>query len=149
MKSLLNRAASEPDRTLAVLGVPLSFGLTVWVALTVSDSRFAIAGIFYLLACLAYLGIRRRLSITPAPISKVDAKLPTYLFFKYSFFPSLLLQYNLSISDIMIVLIKRDMEHTVGFTYSAYRLNYDPREALQEQGFSKIYDCASISAFIE
>jgi len=29
-----------------------------------------------------------------------------------------------------------------------YRLNYDPRQFLTEQGFSKIYDCGSVSGFM-
>jgi hypothetical protein len=30
-----------------------------------------------------------------------------------------------------------------------FRLNYDPRQALTEQGFSRVYDCGSVSGFIK
>ena len=29
-----------------------------------------------------------------------------------------------------------------------FKINYDPRQSLNEQGFSKIYDCNSVSGFI-
>ena len=32
--------------------------------------------------------------------------------------------------------------------FAPFRLNYDPREALTEQGFSKVYECSSVSGFI-
>jgi hypothetical protein len=31
----------------------------------------------------------------------------------------------------------------------AFRLDYDPRQALTEQGFSKVYDCSSVSGFVK
>jgi hypothetical protein len=32
---------------------------------------------------------------------------------------------------------------------AAFRLGYDPRQALIEQGFSQVYDCGSVSGFIK
>jgi hypothetical protein len=31
---------------------------------------------------------------------------------------------------------------------AVYRLNYDPRQFLAQQGFGKVYDCSSVSGFI-
>jgi hypothetical protein len=33
--------------------------------------------------------------------------------------------------------------------YSPFRLNYDPKQTLDEQGFSKVYDCGSVGGFVK
>ena len=32
---------------------------------------------------------------------------------------------------------------------TGYELPYDPSQALEEQGFSKVYDCGSVSGFVK
>jgi len=76
---IFRKALDEPDRSLAMLGVLLATGLTVWLALNMNEVTYTVAGIVSLLACLAYLGIRGRSSVTPSPISLVEAKPSTYL----------------------------------------------------------------------
>jgi hypothetical protein len=51
----------------------------------------------------------------------------------------------------MLVLIRKEIvvnpfEISAG---SLFRLDYDPRQALTEQGISKVYDCGSVSGFIK
>jgi len=60
---------------------------------------------------------------------------------------------NLSTRDFsnctgMIVMIRDEVvKNYFDFTGGGMKLDYDPREALVEQGFSHVYDCGSVSAF--
>jgi hypothetical protein len=50
----------------------------------------------------------------------------------------------------MLVLIRKEIVSNplkLGFA-APFRLSYDPRQALTEQGFSRVYDCGSVSAFV-
>jgi len=49
-----------------------------------------------------------------------------------------------------IVLVRNEIvNHPIGTgAGTIYKLNYDPRHFLTEQGFSKVYDCGSVSGFI-
>ncbi|GAI22797.1 unnamed protein product, partial [marine sediment metagenome] len=49
-----------------------------------------------------------------------------------------------------ILLVREEVvKHPIGRGKgNIYRLNYDPRQALTEQGFSKVYDSSSVSGFI-
>lgn len=76
---IFRKALDEPDRSLAMLGVLLAAGLTVWLALNMNEVTYTVAGIVSLLACLAYLVMRGRSSVTSSPISLVEAKPSTYL----------------------------------------------------------------------
>ena len=157
IKSFLNKALNGPDRTFAVLGVPLSFTMIVSptgnqdnftfspnltlrhavtesemqatdTLLTVADERIGIDKYF-----------RRPLSLRETDIEMVDIDgcLITGEFSNYD------------LHDIMIVIREEMVQHPVSCRYGSYRLHYDPREALEGQGFSKIYDCASVSAFVK
>jgi len=49
----------------------------------------------------------------------------------------------------MLVLIREEVAHHPFRYYRAiYELPYDPSQALEEQGFSKVYDCGSVSGFV-
>lgn len=49
----------------------------------------------------------------------------------------------------MLVLIREEVAHHPFKCYQAiYELPYEPRQALEKQGFSKVYDCGSVSGFI-
>jgi len=60
---------------------------------------------------------------------------------------------NLSARDFsnctgMIVMIRDEVaKNYFDFTGGGMKLDYDPREALEEQGFSHVYDCGTVSAF--
>jgi len=50
----------------------------------------------------------------------------------------------------MLVLIREEVAHHPFKCYQAiYELPYEPRQALEKQGFSKVYDCGSVSGFIK
>ena len=50
----------------------------------------------------------------------------------------------------MLVLIRQEIvTNPFRARPGVFRLNYDPREALTQQGFSKIYDSGSVSGFIK
>ncbi|MCW4045024.1 MAG: hypothetical protein NWE94_05850 [Candidatus Bathyarchaeota archaeon] len=58
--------------------------------------------------------------------------------------------YNKNYSDCqgMFVLIREQVvDHPFGVGY-LYKLNYDPRDVLIANSFSKVYDCGSVSGFI-
>jgi len=49
----------------------------------------------------------------------------------------------------MLVLIREEVVyHPSNYFGDIYKLPYDPRQALEKQGFSKVYDCGSVSGFI-
>jgi len=56
---------------------------------------------------------------------------------------------NYSNCQDMFILIREDIVnyplHMISYTY---KLHYDPRETLTIQGFSKVYDCGSVSGFV-
>lgn len=50
----------------------------------------------------------------------------------------------------MLVLIREEVANRPFKCYQAiYELPYEPRQALEKQGFSKVYDCGSVSGFIK
>ena len=54
-------------------------------------------------------------------------------------------------SQDMLVLIRNEIvvnPFMIGI-WAPFRLDYNPREALTDQGFSKVYDCGSVSGFIK
>lgn len=46
-----------------------------------------------------------------------------------------------------IVIIREEIVGNPFFLSGAFKLNYDPRQILLEQGFSQVYDCGTVSAF--
>jgi hypothetical protein len=55
---------------------------------------------------------------------------------------------NYSDCQGMVVLIRNEIvDHPFLLSY-VYKLDYDPREVLSDQFFSRIYDCGSVSGFI-
>jgi len=56
---------------------------------------------------------------------------------------------NYSDCQDMFILIRREIVnyplHMISYTY---KLDYDPQETLTIQGFSKVYDCGSVSGFV-
>ena len=54
-------------------------------------------------------------------------------------------------SQDMLVLIRQEIvvNPLKVLRYAPFRLDYDPREALTEQGFSRVYECGSVSGFIK
>jgi hypothetical protein len=49
----------------------------------------------------------------------------------------------------MVLIREEVVAHPIGTGGgTVYRLNYDPRQFLAEQGFSKVYDCGSVSGFV-
>ena len=59
--------------------------------------------------------------------------------------------YNADFSDIedeLVLMISKEItEHAFLLNGSTYRLDYNLQQLLTRQGFSKIYDCGSVSAF--
>jgi len=54
------------------------------------------------------------------------------------------------LNDTLILLRKEIIQQPFKiYSEGVYRLTYDPRQSLAEQGFSKIYDCGSVSGFIK
>jgi hypothetical protein len=54
------------------------------------------------------------------------------------------------LDDTLILLRKEIIEQPFKISgQGIYRLTYDPRQTLAEQGFSEIYDCGSVSGFIK
>ncbi len=52
-------------------------------------------------------------------------------------------------SCYMLLIREEVVAHPIGTgAGTIYKLNYDPRQVLTEQGFSKVYDCGSVSGFI-
>jgi hypothetical protein len=52
-------------------------------------------------------------------------------------------------SSNMLLIREEIVDHPFGTgSGSYYKLNYDPRQALTEQGFDKVYECGSVSGFI-
>jgi len=52
-------------------------------------------------------------------------------------------------SNQMLLIRNEVVAHPIGTgAGTIYKLNYDPRQVLTEQGFSKVYDCGSVSGFI-
>jgi hypothetical protein len=52
--------------------------------------------------------------------------------------------------DILILIRKEIVVNPLTVLWlSPFRLGYDPRQALTEQGFSRVYDCGSVSGFIK
>ncbi|GAI71509.1 unnamed protein product, partial [marine sediment metagenome] len=48
------------------------------------------------------------------------------------------------------LLIREEVVHHSFKCYQGiYKLPYDPSQTLDEQGFNKIYDCGSVSGFVE
>ena len=59
--------------------------------------------------------------------------------------------YNRNYSDCqdMFILIREEVvNHPFMLIHLTYKLDYDPREVLTSQGFSKVYDCCSVSGFV-
>jgi len=51
-------------------------------------------------------------------------------------------------SDDMLLIREEIVDHPFGTGSGCYyKLNYDPRQYLAEQGFNKVYDCGSVSGF--
>jgi hypothetical protein len=46
-----------------------------------------------------------------------------------------------------IIIIREEIVGSPFFLSGAFKLNYDPRQILLEQGFSQVYDCDTVSAF--
>ena len=58
--------------------------------------------------------------------------------------------YNRNYSECQskFILIREDIvNHPFMFIYLSYKLDYDPRETLTAQGFSKVYDSGSVSGY--
>jgi hypothetical protein len=52
--------------------------------------------------------------------------------------------------DSMVVIREHILHDTFRLeSYSLWQLDYDPRLELDEQGFSKVYDAGSVSAFVQ
>ena len=52
-------------------------------------------------------------------------------------------------SGDMVLIRDEIVNHPIGWgTGTIHKLNYDPRQVLTEEGFSKVYDCGSVSGFI-
>jgi len=49
--------------------------------------------------------------------------------------------------DAMIVIREEIVVHPL-YSQGRLRLDYDPREVLTEEGFSRVYDCGSVTAFL-
>jgi len=50
--------------------------------------------------------------------------------------------------DMMVVIREEIVDHPIYTSGGPLKLDYDPRRALEEQGFSRIYDCGAVSAFL-
>lgn len=46
-----------------------------------------------------------------------------------------------------VVIIRQEVVERPFYLPEVYRLDYDPREILEQQGFSQIYDCGTVTAF--
>jgi hypothetical protein len=51
--------------------------------------------------------------------------------------------------DTMLVVIREEIINKPFWTYRAtYKLDYDPRQTLDIQGYSKIYDCSTVDGYV-
>jgi len=48
----------------------------------------------------------------------------------------------------MFVLIREEIVHNPLLLSYVYKLDYDPREVLTAQTFSRVYDCGSVIGFV-
>jgi len=59
--------------------------------------------------------------------------------------------YNMNFSDApnMLVMIRKEIvDHPFLLFQARYKLDYDPRETIVAQGFSRVYDCGTVEGFI-
>jgi hypothetical protein len=55
---------------------------------------------------------------------------------------------NYTDSQDTLVAIREEIVNHPFLLYGTYKLDYDPRESLTTQGFSRVYDCGSVSGFV-
>jgi len=48
----------------------------------------------------------------------------------------------------LVIIREEIVDHPIYTSAGIINLDYDPRQALEEQGFSRIYDCGSVTAFL-
>jgi len=52
-------------------------------------------------------------------------------------------------TNMIVIVTEEVVNNYFAFAGGGMKLNYDPREVLEEQGFDRIYDCRSVSAFLK
>lgn len=71
--------------------------------------------------------------------------------------PSGMLRRNLNTSFVTsdfgnredrVVVIRQEVVEEPFYLPNVYKLDYDPREVLRQQGFSRVYDCGTVEAFV-
>ena len=53
------------------------------------------------------------------------------------------------LEEALVIIREEIVDHPIYTSAGIINIDYDPRQALGEQGFSRIYDCGSVAAFLE
>lgn len=79
-----SRATDNLDKIVAILGLALGLGMTLWLALTSARYVYTACAASLVVICAIYLGVRRR--FLKADLPSVEAKSSVYLILNIAFF---------------------------------------------------------------